>query len=368
MEARAANFTRRRGRGRLLSLLFPFLKTAAALLRGAPPQGRPETLLVFQAYQVGDLYMALPALRLLSRHKRIVVACRPDCEGLLRRAGLEAMPFPHPFFLNQTPGAFLSGLRAARALRGRIGEALDLNADPRTALMLAGAGARPCVTYARPFGWFFDETFPIQPGTAHQSDKDLAVAVAYLARRGIVLAPEAVAAAGAVSGADASLLLSCWTRKDEKNWPLEYWDKVLERLIAKGRVFAILDAPDGDEAFAAFRERWRGKAQFLSTGLEAIEDSVRRSAGVVATDNFLGHMAAWHGKPVFWINGSSDPAHVAPRGPGTRIVQYDPMPCRPCGHRCVNPRYKCCLLDLRPERVLADLEDWLDGKVSRTPA
>jgi ADP-heptose:LPS heptosyltransferase len=70
-------------------------------------------------------------------------------------------------------------------------------------------------------------------------------------------------------------------------------------------------------------------------------------------------MGAWLGKPVLWINGSSDPSHVAPRGPATVVVEVEPMPCRPCGHRCVNPVYKRCLLDLSPEGVIAAAAPWL---------
>jgi hypothetical protein len=44
---------------------------------------------------------------------------------------------------------------------------------------------------------------------------------------------------------------------------------------------------------------------------------VRSAAGVIATDNFLGHMAGYYGKPVLWINIASPAAQVAPRGPRT---------------------------------------------------
>lgn len=311
-------------------------------------------MLVFQAYQVGDLYMALPSLELLARHTRVTVACRPGCEGILRRRGLEALPFPHPAFASSAPSAWLAGLRAAWALRGlasRCGEALDLNADPRTALMLKAAGCARTLSYRRPFAWFFDETFPISPAGPHQGDKDWAVAAAWLARQG-VSAPAQPPPAPLPAAASAPLLLSCWTRKPEKNWQLERWEAVLEYLTAAGRPFAILDAPDGDAAFAAFRARWRDRARFIAADLAGVEDEVRACAGVIGLDNFLGHMAAGLGKPVLWINGSSDRDLVAPRGPATAVVQVDPMPCRPCGHRCVNRIHLECLRALPPAAVL----------------
>jgi hypothetical protein len=38
---------------------------------------------------------------------------------------------------------------------------------------------------------------------------------------------------------------------------------------------------------------------------------------VAATDNFLGHMGGYHGKPVLWINRASPTLQVIPRGPRT---------------------------------------------------
>jgi ADP-heptose:LPS heptosyltransferase len=350
----------------LLALAWPFLKAATVLLSRGRRPGPPGTLLVFQAYQVGDLYMALPALELLSRHVRVTVACRPGCEGLLARRGLEALPFPHPWFASSAPRAFAKGFLAAWRLRGRtraFAEALDLSGDPRSAFMLKAAGCARVSAPRRAFAWLFDALLAEPARGPHQAEREWSAAAAWLAARGIA-APSAppLPAPAAPAPAGAPLLLACWTRKDEKNWPLERWDEVLAALLAAGRPFAVLDAPDGGAAFAAFRARWIGRARFLAADLPGIESAVRASAGVAGLDNFLGHMAAACGKPVLWINGSSDPAAVAPRGPRTEIIQSEPMPCRPCGHRCVNPVYKQCLLALPAEPVRERLRaGWPEG-------
>lgn len=350
-----AGDARRQGPGLILALAWPFLKAGAVCLGFGRRPGPPGTLLAFAAYQVGDLYMALPALELLARHVRVTVACRPGCEGILARRGFAALPFPHPAFASASPRAFLRGLRAAFALRGRtraFAAAFDLDGDPRTALMLRAAGCARVEAPRRPFAWLFDASWPVPAHGPHQAEREWAAAAAWLASRGIAAPPAPPAPPSAPPApAGAPLLLSCWTRKDEKNWPWERWDEVLALLVSSGRPFAVLDAPDGDAGFAAFRARWGGRARFLAADLPGIEDAVRACAGVIGTDNFLGHMAAALGKPVLWINGSSDPAAVAPRGPGTEIAQCEPMPCRPCGHRCANPVYKRCLKDLGPGPV-----------------
>ena len=46
-----------------------------------------------------------------------------------------------------------------------------------------------------------------------------------------------------------------------------------------------------------------------------------------------------------------------PQGPFTCCVQVEPMPCRPCDHRCVNPKRKECLETLRVEEVWRAFED-----------
>lgn len=379
---------RRRAPGLALLAAYPLLRLAILILgirRGADgresapggtgSQGLPR-LAVFQAYMVGDCFMALPAIHRLSRNFSVTVICRPDCVFLFREAGIEALGLDNPFQTRKTPRALWRSFRSAWKLRGRLGrDALDFDADPRTAFLLKAAGAGRTFSYARPFGWFFDRTFPLPSGVLHQAEKNLAVAAGYLRLTGSAalqesfpafegpgsMGSEGVAAprAGIPEAREPYFLLSCWTRKEEKNWPLEYWDRIAAHFHESGLRARILVPPDGDEAFHRFRDRWGDKIEFLSGDLSAILGEARAAAGIICLDNFLGHMGAYLGKPVFWINGSSNPLHVAPFGPRTRIVQLEPMPCRPCLHNCVNPVKRQCLLELHPERVLEELRQWL---------
>ncbi|HEX2613844.1 MAG TPA: hypothetical protein VHO02_09640, partial [Fibrobacteria bacterium] len=106
---------------------------------------------------VGDLFMALPALKMLAARIPVRVLCRPDCAELLRREGLDAVPFDNAFFVRRTPAAFLRTLRSAWSLRRLpASKALDLDADPRTALWMRVAGSPHVVSFRRPFGVLFD--------------------------------------------------------------------------------------------------------------------------------------------------------------------------------------------------------------------
>lgn len=365
------NLGRRSGPALLLALASPFLGLLGRLLarRGGPPPR--EALYVYQSYQVGDFFMALPAIRTLARNLPVTVIGRPDClyalEDALEGLGASAIGFACPFFADASPRAFLASLRNAWALRRKLprgGAALDLEADPRTAFFLKVAGLSPLFAYDRDHARFFDVRLPLPRTARHQGAKSEALASLLLRHLGL---PEAVPAVPAERAEEipragtppGPLLLSCHTRKDTKNWPYAGWDALIDHLLRRGHAVRIVVPPDADPGFREFRSRWEGRAEFLAGGLPEIQAAARASAGIVATDNFLGHMAAWLGKPVLWINGSSDPEHVAPRGSATLVVQVDPMPCRPCGHRCVNPVYKQCLRDLDPERVIAAAESWL---------
>ncbi len=324
MNARSnPNLRRKRLPGLLALCAAPVLRFLLVPLRR---RGGPEgPLLVFSAYMVGDVFMALPALKRLATAAPLRVLCRPDCAELLRHEGLDPLPFDNAFLTRRTPGAFLRTLRAAWALR-RLppSEALDLDADPRTAFWLRIAGATRITSFRRSYGVLFDETFELPAGAVHQADKDMAVVQAWVEREGgrrkvddrEGLVPSAVHPLPSPLQAPV-WLLSVWTRKPEKNWPLERWDEFMNRMAAGGIPFAILEAPDGDGAYRGFVAGWRGRAEIVSGPLEVVAEHVKASAGVVATDNFLGHMAGYYGKPVLWINVSSPAAQVEPRGPRT---------------------------------------------------
>ena len=356
------NMTRRFGPGLLMGIAASLLKPWLWLLRKNPTTVQ-KSLTVFQSYLVGDLFMALPALKVLADSHEIAVLCRPDCVQLLKDEGLHGIPFDNEFFIRPDFPSFVRTLRSAWKLRGEIGTwALDFDADPRTAFWLKIAGATRVVSYSRPFAFLFDNSFPIPDEAIHQADKNRAVASEFLARYETTFAlknppPENSPSPASHPKSDGTWIISCWTRKDTKNWPLDRWNEFLKRMQEARIPFRILNSPDGDAAFQEFQAHWIGRAPFLEGSLHDVADAVQASTGIVATDNFIGHMAGYYDKPVLWINGSSDPLQVSPKGPKTRIVQMDPMNCRPCNHRCVNPEYKACLFHLEMNEVWQAFEE-----------
>ncbi len=346
------NVRRRLLPGLLAACATPALRLFLPPLRRRAHPGAP--IYVFSSYMVGDLYMALPALTgfaaQLGPAVDFRVLCRPDCVEIVTRAGLQAVPFDNAFFTRRTPNGLLRTLRAAWALRALpAGTALDLDADPRSALWLRIAGCTQVVSYRRPFSGLFDATFALPGNPVHQADRDRAVVEEFLRiYRGEFQTPQSVArepapgprlspelnrpGAGTDTSApnllrhDSPWILSVWTRKAAKNWPLDRWDGLMEELIEEGVPIAVLHAPDGDSAYQLFRARWEDRVPFVAGSLEAIDEGVQKCAGVIATDNFLGHMAGYHGKPVVWINVVSPAEQVEPRGPHTvRVGEGSPQ-------------------------------------------
>lgn len=374
---------RRPGGAIALRLAAPFLRMILALFRRPMSATSPENqgkITVFQAYMVGDLFMALPALRRLQAAwgpGRVQVLCRPDCAVLLRERGFEALPLAHPWFMANTPRAFWASVRAALACRGHIGvTALDTDADPRSGFLLRLMGAGEVMSYRRPQAMFFHRLFDLPGVPRHQVEKNEAVAEAFLREKKIPerTPPENRSRAGQQEekAFPSRLWISAWTRKASKNWPLENWQIVLERLSEQGVAFSLLNPPDGDAAWQAFASRWQER--LLNLPLIEIDRALRADKGVKAVltlDNFLGHMAAEAGLPVLWINGSSSAEQVAPLGPAgqvTRVIQIEAMPCRPCGHRCTEKRQAHCLTDLDVSVVWPKIEAWLKGLGFSMPA
>jgi ADP-heptose:LPS heptosyltransferase len=415
---------RRAGGLWLVRLLQPFLqaglglaKALTALQRQFGGLAEPKRgVTVFQSYMVGDLFMALPALQRLRERLPtdfpLQVVCRPDCAELLRSEGFHPIALGHPWFLRNALGTFLQSTVRAWRLRDQATTwALDTDADPRSAWLLRLMGHGQVVSYARPGGVLFHRTFELAIQGPHQSEKNVAVIDGFCR---LVLGPahanrnelpsespknprkespastppdrawtpsEAWAALESeafsvrspqqsTSPEKTEVALSVWvmatTRKDTKNWPLAQWDALLTRLYASGVRFSLVDVPDGDASWRAFVKQWSERVPIIRLALPDLWRALQEQTHVITLDNFLGHMAAFAGKQVLWINGSSDADHVRPvhwRGENmdaslTRVVQVDPMPCRPCGHRCTESRHAHCLTDLSVEKVWTELKAW----------
>ena len=86
---------------------------------------------------------------------------------------------------------------------------------------------------------------------------------------------------------------------------------------------------------------------------------IRRAAILVSNDSAPVHLASAVGTPVIEIYGPTVPQFgFAARSDLSRIVEPDPLPCRPCHHHgpavCPLVHHKC-MRDTQISRVLAEV-------------
>lgn len=380
-------YYRRPGMGRVLALGFPLLKLAAWILDRSPSPA-PKGIAIFQAYQIGDFFMALPAIRRAHALWGVAVVCRPDCAFLLEKESIQSLPLSYPAFVSNRATAWWRTFLAAWRLRGKVPRILiDTDADPRTALLARIMGSRHVLSYHRPYGYLMGPKVHLGPARRHQVERTVAMIEAIdqdppsraLLEREAGMQPDPsgsehpanpAGSKGAVGSVGRpgkkrhpTILLSCWTSKDTKNWPFEHWDAFLGAAWQRAE-WVLLSPPDGDAAYRRFEKDWEARLRVHRSGLPGVVELAGGCDAVMTADSFAGHLGAYCRKPVLWINGSSDADYVKPYGERVRVVQEEPMSCRPCAHRCDQTPYKRCLWELSPERVLAAFERWLAESVA----
>jgi lipopolysaccharide heptosyltransferase II len=148
-----------------------------------------------------------------------------------------------------------------------------------------------------------------------------------------------------------------------KRWPLDYWRSLIE--LMPDKKFVTLGGPADvfvAELAQTFPERVTNLAGQLS--LEESADVVALADALVSNDTGLMHVAEQIGKPCVALMG---PAPFGfPSRPRTRILEIN-LTCRPCSKHgqgpCVNAEFQKCLRDIKPNTVVAALEDVLDARL-----
>ncbi len=228
--------------------------------------------------------------------------------------------------------------RLARRLKARRYAAAYLaQTSPRSALLAWLARIPRRIGFRSAKGaWFY--THVVLPlGEVHQIERLLALADGAPDRREPEIYPsardrEAVDALLAETGIEGAFVVlapgSAW---GTKRWPFY---PELARALAPEVALAIVGGP-GDRADArAIRNALRGLPVADGAGRLSLLQSgelIRRATVLVANDSAPVHLASATRTPTVEIYGPTVPQFgFATRSLHSRIVEPDPMPCRPC--------------------------------------
>lgn len=265
---------------------------------------------------------------------------------------------------DQGIGGFVRMVRKLRVRQYSV--AYLAQASPRSALLAVLAKIPRRIGFRGAKGrWFYTHEVWTR-SEPHQVERLLALADGAPERR----EPEIFPSAGEREAVDRLLAeagitgefvaLAPGSQWGTKRWP--YYAELAQALMAEVSL-AIVGGP-GDRADArairnALGDRGQladgtGKLSILASG-----ELIRRASVLVSNDSAPVHLASAAGTPTIEIYGPTVPAFgFAARAPWSRVVEPDPMTCRPCHHHgpvvCPLVHHRC-MRDTQVGRVLAEV-------------
>ena len=139
-----------------------------------------------------------------------------------------------------------------------------------------------------------------------------------------------------------------------KRWPPSYYAELARALQKEGDAVWLIGSPKdadiGDDIV-----RLSGGACLNLCGKTTLDQAIALLASVrlaVTNDSGLMHVAAAVGTPLIAIYGSSTPVFTPPMSAHATIAKLD-IPCSPCFERTCPLGHFNCMMQLKPERVIA---------------
>jgi len=142
-----------------------------------------------------------------------------------------------------------------------------------------------------------------------------------------------------------------------KRWPPESYAEVARIMLDRGWQVWLFGSDKDRPVTQDIQARSGGRCLDLGgrTSLADAIDLMSLTRTVVTNDSGLMHVAAAVGAEVIAIYGSSDPGHTPPMSDKATVL-YLGLGCSPCFERDCPLGHLNCLLELKPVRVLTELD------------
>jgi len=142
-----------------------------------------------------------------------------------------------------------------------------------------------------------------------------------------------------------------------KNWPLDYFADLMNKLAADRQVCFCLFGSDADRGACDRLKEEAGPGLVVENlagtlTLPETGGALRQMDLVIANDSGPAHMTAAVGVPTLVIFGPTDPAVTGPYGDRHRVAHMS-QSCRPCGSRICREAGFPCMRTLSPS-IVAD--------------
>jgi heptosyltransferase-1 len=302
-------------------------------------------ILVVRLGAMGDIIAALPAVASLKHsypHSKITWVIEPRWKPLL-----DGNPYVDSVIALDR--ATIDGLRGAwRELRkDRFDLAVDFQGLIKSALVATVArpeklfGFGPAIARERPASWFYSNK--AESAGVHVVDQNLDLAAAAGASSILRTFPLPDGAPEGQLPEGEFVLASPLAGWGAKQWPMEHYAALADKLRAECGVPLVLNAPLGVRV---------GLAEAHVSGLAGLIHATRRATAVLGIDSGPMHLAAALGKPGVAIFGPTDPARNGPYGSTFRVLRS--AAAKTSYRRSPTP--DASMRDISPDKVLRELE------------
>lgn len=320
---------------------------------------QPEKILIIHSGGIGDLLLALPAMRLFRRtfpHSILALLGRPERLSLtafdlqakslhsIDQAGMAyfyvaggTLPSSLSAFFSSCPVILVFGKSRGNALAENLQKAgaeqvILLPSFPPEGLKVHAADY--LVDSLKASGFEGENSF----SPLRALEDAMSFARGFLGTLGL-------------KEGDRVLAIHSGSGSPAKNWSPENFARVADGVSERAKVLLISGpATDGVEEV---RRALKKADSFVADNLPLIQLAavLKLSTAYLGNDSGITHLAAALGVPTVAIFGPTDPAIWGPRGPGVRLL-YDRSSCSPCSSEARSACSRQCLERIDPDRVI----------------